>query len=114
MEQLNKIELSGNVGNAYLTDFGDKQVLRFSLATNFAFRGKQGDVIETTWHNVVAWSGPKMPALEQICKGSRVHVLGRIRNDKYLDKEGNEVSVFIVAADRMEILQNEDNFVAQM
>lgn len=114
MEQLNRIELSGTVGNAYFTDLGEKQVLRFTLVTNFAYRGKEGDVIEATWHNIVAWKSQKMPDLSTIGKGSRVHIVGRMRNDKYVDRNGSEVSQYIVAADWMEILKNEDSFVSQM
>ena len=35
MEQLNKIELKGNVGNVRISDVGENKVARFSLATNF-------------------------------------------------------------------------------
>ena len=55
MEQINRIVLRGNVGNVKLQNVGNSEVIRFSLATNYAFKGKDGNpVIETTWHNITA------------------------------------------------------------
>ena len=55
MEQLNKIELRGNVGNIRVQAVGENEVANFSLATNFAYKSKDGTpVIETTWHNITA------------------------------------------------------------
>lgn len=49
MEQLNRIELKGNVGNVKVQTVGDNEVARFSVATNYVFKGKDGQpVIETT------------------------------------------------------------------
>ena len=43
MEQINRIELRGNVGNVKLQNVGNSEVIRFSLATNYAFKGKDGN-----------------------------------------------------------------------
>lgn len=40
-------------------------------------------VIEPTWHHVTAWEGWDIHNLNQLKKGSFVHVLGRLRNRKY-------------------------------
>lgn len=49
MEQLNKVELRGNVGSYKLQTVGEKQVIRFTLATNYAYKDKTGAAqIETT------------------------------------------------------------------
>ena len=73
MEQINKIELRGNVGNVKIQEYGGSESIRFSLATNYAYKGKDGQpVIETTWHNVTAWSGKGMPDFHKIDKGSLV------------------------------------------
>ena len=50
MEQINKIELRGNVGNVKLQTVGNNENIRFSVATNYAYKDKEGrPVIETTW-----------------------------------------------------------------
>lgn len=60
MEQLNRIEIRGNVGNVNILKVGDARVAHFSVATNFAYKGRNGEPnIETTWHNVTAWEGNK-------------------------------------------------------
>ena len=49
MEQLNRIEIRGHVGNVNVVAVGDAKVAHFSLATNYAYKGKDGTpVIETT------------------------------------------------------------------
>ena len=44
--------------DAKINKFGDNRVARFKIATNYSYRDKDGKpVIETTWHNIVAWEG---------------------------------------------------------
>ena len=102
MEQLNKIELKGNVGNIRITDVGENKVARFSLATNFVYKGREGDaVIETTWHNVVAWSGRNMPDFSKIGKGTPLYVCGRMWSSKYTGADGQERTAYEVIANKI-------------
>ena len=104
MEQMNRIELRGNVGTASLNAVGDTQVLRFTLATNYVYKDKEGNaVIETTWHNVSAWEGRGMPDLGRIEKGACVHVIGRLKNNKYTNADGVEKQFWEVQAQQLEI-----------
>lgn len=99
MEQLNKIELRGTVGSARLQNFNGKNVLHFTVATNYVYRVKDNEAaIETTWHNVCAWDGKDIPDLSTIEKGTKVYVRGRIKSQKYTDSEGNERYTNEVAA----------------
>ncbi len=109
MEQLNRIELRGNVGNARVQTAGDNEVVHFSLATNYAYKGKDGTpVIETTWHSVVAWSGKGMPDFRKINKGSCVYVTGRLRSQKYTLSDGTERQAYEVIASRLSILETDE------
>ncbi len=102
MEQLNRIELKGNVGTVRLSNVGDSQVARFSLATNFMYKGREGDaVIETTWHNIVAWSGKGMPDLTKIHKGMPLYVCGRLRSARFKGSDGTEKQVYEVVAGKI-------------
>src|SRR5574344_1162134 len=104
MEQINKIELRGNVGNVRLQIAGGKQVVRFSFATNYSYKAKNGDgVIETTWHNISAWEGKGMPDFSKIEKGCTVHVTGRLRSSKYTNSEGEEKVSYEIAANHLAI-----------
>ena len=52
MEQLNRIELRGIVGNARIQNIGDTEMARFSVATDHAFKNRSGEaVIETTCYS---------------------------------------------------------------
>ena len=94
MEQLNRIELRGNVGNVRLSNVGESLVARFSLATNFMYKGREGDaVIETTWKG--------MPDLKKIEKGKPLYVCGRLRTSRFTGNDGTEKQVYEVVASKI-------------
>ena len=45
MEQLNRIELRGIVGNARIQNIGDTEMARFSVATDHAFKNRSGEAV---------------------------------------------------------------------
>ena len=109
MEQLNKIELRGNVGNIRLESVGDQVGAPVSLGRTYAYKGKDGTpVIETTWHNIVAWSGKGMPDFKKILKGSCIYVTGRIRFQKFNGSDGTEKQYYEVLANRLAIIEHDD------
>lgn len=102
MEYMNKIELRGIVGVIHTHNVGGKQYASFSMATEYAFKDKDGYcVIETTWHNVLAWDGE----FGSITKGSKVYVIGRLRTRRYIDAEGNERCSTEVIAQEVNIVE---------
>ena len=103
-EFLNRVELRGRVGHdPRITNVGESQVARFSLATNEAFRGKNGELREeVTWHNVTAWAGRNIMDLKDIRKGIFVSLVGRLRNTRFTGNDGNERSIVEVVAGRLE------------
>ena len=108
MEQLNRIELRGHIGNIRIFPVGDAKVARFSLATNATFRNQSGGiVIETTWHNVSAWEGPDCRNIDQLRKGDALYVQGRIRNQRYTASDGTERTLYEVLAAKLEVLPKE-------
>ena len=114
MEQLNRIEIRGNVGNINILNVGSTRVAHFSVATNFAYKDRNGEpVIDTTWHNVTAWEGNKgIPSLECIKKGFPIYVTGRLRMQKYIAGDGIERTSLDIIANSIEPV--EDNVVPQM
>lgn len=106
MEQLNKVELKGNVGHIKVQEIGNNQVAKFSLATNYSFKTKDGNsVVETTWHNIVAWAGKGMPEnLNSIQKGDNLYVTGRLKQNKFTGNDGLEHCVVEVVAKSVEII----------
>lgn len=103
MESLNKIEIRGIIGRVNVKEVGDTKVANLSVATDYAYKSQDGGiVIETTWHNVVAWEGKEIPNLDQLEKGSFVHVCGRLRNRKYIAADGTERTVCDIVAKLVE------------
>jgi len=102
MEQLNRVELRGVVGGVRTQKVGDRLVAHLALATNYAYKDKAGSpVIETTWHNVVAWEGRDIADVDQIKKGDKLYVVGRFRTQKYTDSNEQEKISFEVNATRV-------------
>lgn len=91
MEELNRVELKGRIGAVRLTKLSETSVARLSVATNYAYMDSNNNpVIECTWHSVVVWEGKaaSRETLESLAKGDAVHIIGRIRNQRYTDSEG--------------------------
>ena len=103
-EFLNRVELRGRVGQEpKVFSVGDAQVARFSVATNEAYRGKNGELKEeTTWHNITAWAGRNIMDFRDIRKGLLVYLTGRLRNRTFVGSDGSERSVIEVVAGRLE------------
>ena len=114
MQQLNRIEIRGNVGNVNIINVGNTRVAHFSVATNFAYKDRNGEpVIETTWHNVTAWEGNKgIPSLEIIAKGFPLYVTGRLRIQKYIAGDGTDKTSYDIIANTIE--QVNSNMQPQM
>lgn len=91
MEQLNRIEIRGYVGNVNILEVGGTRVAHFSVVTNFAYRTRTFEpVIEATWHNVTAWESKNVPDLGIIKKGEPIHVIGRLRIQRFTGNDGSE------------------------
>ena len=103
-EFLNRVELRGRVGyDPRITNVGESQVARFSLATNEAFRGKNGELREeVTWHNITAWAGRNIMDFKDIRKGLFVALTGRLRNTRFTGNDGNERYIVEIVAGKLE------------
>lgn len=89
----NRVQLMGNLGKA--PDFkefeGGKKRARFSVATNERFTYGDGQSKEDTqWHNVVAWGKLAEQTSEQLNKGARIALEGRLVHGSYETKEGQK------------------------
>ena len=48
-QHINRVELQGIVGTSRVSNLGEKNAISFSLATNYAFKDREGcHAIETT------------------------------------------------------------------
>ena len=110
MEFINRIELRGIVGNASYNRIGESQVCRFSLATDYAYKDRDGNpVVDTTWFNITAWEGKNITNLGAVVRGAIVQVGGRVRTYRYTTASGEEKSSWEVIARRLTILEPDDD-----
>ncbi len=87
---LNKIMLIGNLGRDAETRFttSNVSVTSFTMATTNSYKGKDGNWInETTWHNIVAFNLSDYYK-ENLKKGKKFYIEGRLTKRDYTDKEG--------------------------
>jgi single-strand DNA-binding protein len=89
----NKVQLIGNLGNApeiKNTENG-KKLAKFSIATNETYYNAKGEkIVETQWHNLIAWGKVAELAEKYLNKGTEVAIEGKLMNNNYTDKEGNK------------------------
>jgi single-strand DNA-binding protein len=87
---LNKIMLIGNLGRDAETRFttSNVSVTSFTMATTNSYKGKDGNWLnETTWHNIVGFNLSDYYK-ENLKKGKKFYIEGRITKRDYTDKEG--------------------------
>ncbi|HED06213.1 MAG TPA: single-stranded DNA-binding protein [Ignavibacteria bacterium] len=87
---LNKIMLIGNLGKDAETRFttNNVSVTSFSLATTHGYKNKEGNwQNETTWHNIVGFNLSDYYK-ENLKKGKKFYIEGRLTKRDYTDKEG--------------------------
>ena len=114
MEQLNKVELRGIIGSVRVSDVGDRKCIRMTVATNLAYKGADGcAVIETTWHNVLAFEGGEVCGAESLSKGDHVNISGRIRNVRYTSSEGKDMTASEIYATRVSRIVSDEPFLYQ-
>lgn len=92
MANLNRVQLMGNVGKdpeGKYTQSG-KKVVSFSLAVNNSYKTGDGEQRkETEWFNVEVWGKLGDVIQEYVHKGSQLYVEGRLKTDKFEDKNGD-------------------------
>ena len=77
----NKVQLVGNLGNTpeIKTLENGTKMAKMSIATNETYTNQKGErVVETEWHNVIAWGKTAELAELLLQKGSEVIVEGKL------------------------------------
>jgi len=90
---VNKVILVGNVGKDPEVKYidGNKVVARITLATNESYRDRNGQTVEQTeWHNIEMWDDLARLAEKYVKKGKMIYVEGKLRTNKWMDKETNQ------------------------
>ncbi len=105
---VNKVIILGNLGadpDSRSTP-GGTTVCNLSVATTESWRNRQTGEQEqhTEWHRVVMFGKLAEIAAEYLRKGSKVYLEGRLRTNKYEDKEGTTKYSTQIIADELQML----------
>lgn len=87
----NQAQLIGYVGNEpeILTLENGKKRAKFSLATNETYTDGSGErVVDTQWHNIIAWDRQADIVEKYVQTGKEVAVSGKILTRSYEDAAG--------------------------
>jgi single-strand DNA-binding protein len=105
---LNKVMLIGYTGKDAEVRYSNTglAVLTVSLATNEPYKDTDGNWKEnTTWHDIVCYGNLAERMKENIKKGKRIYVEGRISKRNYIDKNQNKRWVTEIAASNIILLE---------
>lgn len=104
---INKVILVGNLGNdpeVRYTPAG-AAVTTISVATTESWKDKEGNRQEKTeWHRVVFFSRLAEIAGEYLKKGSQVYIEGKLRTNKWQDKDGQDRYTTEIMANELQML----------
>jgi single-strand DNA-binding protein len=114
---VNKFIGIGNLGRDPEMRFmpNGNAVCNFSIAISERYKDKvSGDMKEITeWVNIVMFGKLAEIAGEYLKKGSKVYVEGKLKTEKYTDKNGVEKFSTKVVAEKMDMLSTRTEGAAQ-
>lgn len=106
---VNKVFLLGRLGKDPEVKYLDnnRAVANFTLATNEVFLDKSGNKVEQTdWHNIEMWDALAKNAEKVLKKGRTVFIEGKIKNDTWVDKEGNKRTTMRIRALQFQVVSS--------
>ena len=104
MEFINKIEIQGYIGKVSSNEINGTRAYRLSVNTNKAVTSVSTSVvIETTWFSVIMWEH-MINDIPQFKKGDGVHIIGRVRQQRYTTQNGDEVVAWEILADEVKLV----------
>jgi single-strand DNA-binding protein len=104
---INKVILLGNLGKdpEMRATASGMQVARFSLATSERRKDQSGQQVEhTEWHNIVSFGKTAELCQRYLKKGRQVFIEGRIRTNKWQDKEGKDRYTTEIICDNVQFI----------
>ncbi len=106
---VNKVVLIGRLGGDPEVRYAPSgnAVANFSLATNYSYKDRDGNLQETTsWHRIVAWTRLAEFAKQYLHKGMRVYVEGRIQYREWQDQNGVKRNTTEIIANDIQMLDS--------
>ena len=104
---LNRAQLIGNLTRdpELRTTASGQSVVNFSVATNRAYKDKDGQKQEQTeFHNIVAWGKLADICSQYLSKGRKVFIEGRLQTREWEGQDGSKKRTTEIVADNMIML----------
>jgi single-strand DNA-binding protein len=112
MAGVNKVILLGKLGadpEVQSLQSGMK-VAKFNIATSEAYNNKEGVRVEQTeWHKIELWDKLAEIAEKYLKKGNSVYIEGKIKSEKYTDKDGIERTVIKIRGTAINLIGGASN-----
>ncbi len=106
MNNLNSVLLEGNLvrdPEKVLVGSNGSVMGKFSIAVNRYYKKANADAVEEVMYiGVQVWGGLAEGCLNYLKKGRGVRVVGRLRQERWEDKEGGKREKIIVVAEHVE------------
>lgn len=98
MENLNSVEIKGILGSIRIGELSVGKYARMAIST------KHGD--DTEWHSVIAWESDRLGCdLSALKDGMNLHIVGRLHNQTYVDKNGIDRAFTEIMAQSIKIIK---------
>jgi single-strand DNA-binding protein len=109
VNSLNKVLLIGRLGgkpDSRVLPQKDRQVVRFTLATNERYYNPTTNEAtnKTEWHRVVVWGKLAEFCEKFLSQGKQILLEGKLRTRQWQDKEGNKRSTTEIEAQNIVLL----------
>ena len=111
MANVNKVILIARLGNQPELRYtpSNHAVAELRCAVNHTWQDRSGQKQEKTdWFSVEVWDKQAENCEKYLTKGSQVYVEGRLSNDEWTDKDGQEKFTTEIIAEEMQLLGSRD------
>ncbi len=104
MNNLNSILVEGNLTRdpVYSETTKGKSVCSFNIATNRYYKQEEEFQNEVSYLDVETWARLADACRDHLAKGRGVRIVGRVKQDRWVDQEGKNKSRFKIVAEHVE------------
>jgi single-strand DNA-binding protein len=106
----NKIIVIGNAGRDAELNYTSqgRAMAKFSLAVTRNFRSGAEWKSETEWFDVVQWGDAAERVADNVCKGNRIMVEGRVSLHEWTGRDGNQRASMQISANRVKVFERKE------
>jgi single-strand DNA-binding protein len=111
MPNLNKVLIMGHLGNDPEVKVAQGfTIVNFTVATSDSYKDKKSGqwVKNTEWHKIVMFGTQAESAGNLLKKGMGVFIEGKIKNEKFTDKNNVEKNITKIIASNWQLLTQKD------